>query len=217
MVWWPLWQVGKNSINHFHRPPGVKPSWKTKVTTNVHIYLLLSLFSQPPIIRGVLPNLAKALHQELAPASSPNESLKIPKIDFSKGASLWWPLLTLASTHTPVRWPPKPPSWSSSWSMGNHFSEFLCISQHWPQQKGTYLCIFRLVLDKKLKVDTSSVIIMSLVLLIGCGVFLWQPTVIGSLYQIFLFFSIQAGKSIRFGDCQDKEFLKVGPRIWVTI
>ena len=69
------------------------------------------------------------------------------------------------------------------------------------------------MLDDKLKAKASSVIGMSLVLLIECGVFLWQPTVIGSFTKIFLFFSIQAGKSIRFGDCQDKEFLKVGPRI----
>ena len=80
--------------------------------------------------------------------------------------------------------------------------------------------IFRVVLDDKLKADASSVIIMSLVLLIGCGVFLWQPTVIGSFTKIFFFFSIQAGqggKPTYFGNCQDESFLMVGPRLWVTI
>ena len=76
--------------------------------------------------------------------------------------------------------------------------------------------IFRVVLDDKLKVDASSVIIMSLVLLIGCGVFLWQPTVIGSFTKIFFFFSIQAGqggKPKHFEDCEDETFLMVGPCI----
>ena len=50
--------------------------------------------------------------------------------------------------------------------------------------------IFRVVLDDKLKADASSVIGMSLVLLIGCGVFLWQPTVIGSFTKIFFFLSL---------------------------
>ena len=80
--------------------------------------------------------------------------------------------------------------------------------------------IFRVVLDDKLKADASSVIIMSLVLLIGCGVFLWQPTVIGSFTKIFFFFSIQAGqggKTTHFEDCEDETFLMVGPCIWVTI
>ena len=75
---------------------------------------------------------------------------------------------------------------------------------------------FRVVLDDKLKADASSVIVMSLVLLIGCGVFLWQPTVIGSFTKIFFFFSIQAGqggKPTYFGNCQDESFLMVGPRI----
>ena len=76
--------------------------------------------------------------------------------------------------------------------------------------------IFRVVLDDKLKAKASSVIGMSLVLLIGCGVFLWQPTVIGSFTKIFFFFSIQAGqggKPIHFGNCQDERFLMVGHRI----
>ena len=50
--------------------------------------------------------------------------------------------------------------------------------------------IFRVVLDDKLKADASSVIIMSLVLLIGCGVFLWQPTVIGSFLPKYSFSSL---------------------------
>ena len=76
--------------------------------------------------------------------------------------------------------------------------------------------IFRVVLDDKLKAKASSVIGMSLVLLIGCGVFLWQPTVIGSFTKIFFFFSIQAGqggKPIHFGNCQDERCLMVGHRI----
>ena len=59
---------------------------------------------------------------------------------------------------------------------------------------------------------------MSLLLLISCGFFLWQPTVIGSFSKLFFLFSVQAGqdlsysfdgKPIFFEDCQDERFLMV--------
>ena len=60
---------------------------------------------------------------------------------------------------------------------------------------------------------------MSLVLLMSCGIFLWQPTVIGSFSKLFFLFSVQAGqdgvdsKPRHFESCEDERFRMVVPCI----
>ena len=64
--------------------------------------------------------------------------------------------------------------------------------------------------------------VLSLLLLISCGFFLWQPTVISSFRKILFLVSVQAGqdgidsKPILYGDCLDEKFVKVVPSTWVA-